>query len=586
MSKNTDRYTRTKFKDCPPSETLSRIKGILSRAGIETEEAWTQSGVCSVSSLRVTIKGTNIGQNGKGTDKDYACASGYAEFMERLMTGLLYQYDRDTLSECMGIPASFPDEEVMDISRAITSGGELLKETFRRIHLSDGGIGFLAPSLREEVEKWGCNFTMIPYRNINTGILEWIPEEICRAYYFTNGSCAGNSKEEALVQGLSEIAERYAANHIMVNRLTPPVIPEKDLQEIPALWEIIEKMLLHPGYNLRVVDASCGMGLPVVGTILTDESSGKMLIRFGSHPRFETALERCLTEMLQGRHIDRLEQTPLFDLTRDSEALKIENRFNFAKAACGIFPSEILGSTPSWNYEGFARVGESTNEQYEFLLKLFSGLSFTPYVRDCSFLGFDVYHIIVPEASMIFDFGSQRLRERNLHFELRDALRDIRKCSITGLDKVLSYVLEKRGWMIENDYGHLSGIPCDPKLMGLPMGADVIAALILMSMNDYNSAAGILKDHIYDKEGRATFAMPLLQAALLKVKGQVLNTEALEAVYPEGWGKKCEEVINDPLSAMPELTCPDCGSCPHVAECAMPAAKEGFRQFFISVNKH
>ncbi len=577
-------YSETKYKACPPSETISRIKEILSHAGIKTAETWTESGVYDISSVRVTIEGTDIGQNGKGTDKNYACASGYAEFMERLMTGLLYQYDKDTLSECMGVPASFPDEKLMTIPEAAKAGGDLLKETFRQIHISDGGIGFLAPSVEDGLEKWGSEFLMIPYENISTGSHEWMPEEIGRAYYFTNGSCAGNSKEEALVQGFSEIVERFATDRIMTKRLTPPVIPDEKLKEIPSLWEVVEKIRRHPGYRLRVIDASCGMGLPVVGTILTDEKSGKFLMRFGSHPRFETALERCLTEMFQGRHISRLEHTPEFDLTRDDEALTIENRFNFAKAACGIFPSEVLGSDPSWTYEGFAEAGESIKEQYEYLLKLFSRLSYTPYVRDCSFLGFNVYHIIVPEMSMVFNFGSQRLREKKLHSGLRNALRNIRKCSLTELDNVLSYVLEKRGWMIENDYGHLAGIPCSPKLNGLPIGADVIAALIFMSMNDFQKAATILKGLVYDKDGNVTFAMPLLQAALLKSKRQGINTKAMDEVYPKGWGRKCEEIINDPLSAMPALTCPDCGSCPHRSECAMPSAAEGFRGFFVSIN--
>ena len=586
------RYTETKFKECPPAETVGKIKEILDHAGIKTKESFTESGVGTVSSVRVSIEGSDIGQNGKGTDRDYALASGYAEFMERLQTGLLYQFDKDTLSACMGVPARFPDEQVMTLSEAVDKGGNLLKETFRHIHVTDGGLGFLAPSVLDELEKWSFanessdkdRFVMVPYENLFTGEKEWMAETVGRAYYFTNGSCAGNTKKEALIQGLSEIAERYATEKIMTGKLTPPVIPDEKLREVPPLWNIIEQMRGVEGYRLRVIDASCGKGLPVVGTILTDMNKGKMLIRFGAHPRFETALERCLTEMMQGRHIHRLEHTPEFDLTRDKQAGTFENRFNFAKAACGFFPSAILGSEASWEYKPFEEVGESTGEQYDFMLQLFSKLSFTPYVRDCSFLGFPTFHIIVPGVSMVFDFGSQRFSEKQKHFTNRDALRNLRTCSQTERNNVLSYVYEKRGWMLENGFGYLSGVPCRPMLEDIPMDADVIAALILMGENDYKQAANLLKGLLHDGEGNVTFAMPLAQAAMLTGNGSEVNVEALEAVYRNGWGKRAMEIVRKPLEALPVLTCPDCVKCPHAAECAMPLISGEFKQFFETVN--
>jgi ribosomal protein S12 methylthiotransferase accessory factor len=508
--------------------------------------------------------------------------------MERLQTGLLYQFEKKLLSECMGRPVTFPDEKEMSLEEAVLAGGALLEDTFRHIHVVDGGIGFLMPPVKDMLKEWdfACNgseqktFTMLPYENLTTGKKEWMPEALSRAYYFTNGSCAGNTKKEALIQGLSEILERYATDRIMVKRLTPPVIPDEKLKEIPSLWNIIEKMRSYENYSLRIVDASCGMGLPVVGAILTDRRTGKVLVRFGAHPRFETALERCLTEQMQGRHIERLEHTPEFDLTRDDKTGFFENRFNFAKAACGMFPSEIFAGAPSWEYTEFKEVGEDTDELYDFMLGFFSGLSFHPYVRDCSFTGFPTYHIIVPGMSMVFDFGSQRLSEKRSLSSEGHKLRNLASKSWVERDEILSFVLKKRGWMLENGFGYLTGVPIWPKLEDLPIDANIISALILMSENDYAGGANLLKGYMRNEDGGVSFAVPLVQAALITAGGGTVNTDALEQVYPYGWGKRAMEIIKDPLSALPELNCPDCGTCPHSGVCAMPKLAPSYRKFF------
>lgn len=45
--------------------------------------------------------------------------------------------------------------------------------------------------------------------------IEYIPDKLFSYLYDTNGMCAGNSKEEALIEGLSEILERYAGTKMV-----------------------------------------------------------------------------------------------------------------------------------------------------------------------------------------------------------------------------------------------------------------------------------------------------------------------------------------------------------------------------------
>ena len=45
----------------------------------------------------------------------------------------------------------------------------------------------------------------------------------------SNGMCAGNTPAEALVQGLSEIFERYAIQEVLAGNIIPPDIPPEGI---------------------------------------------------------------------------------------------------------------------------------------------------------------------------------------------------------------------------------------------------------------------------------------------------------------------------------------------------------------------
>ena len=83
------RYIDEKFKEKSPEKTVETIRIILKRIGLELEETWNDSGIENCWSLRCNIKGTTEPTaNGKGITKDFARASAYGEFIERLQGGL------------------------------------------------------------------------------------------------------------------------------------------------------------------------------------------------------------------------------------------------------------------------------------------------------------------------------------------------------------------------------------------------------------------------------------------------------------------------------------------------------------------
>ncbi len=77
-------------KECKPEETVKKIKKILKKFEINVVEKEIININNSFYSTRVELKEIKeIGTNGKGVTKEYALASAYAEFMERLQSNFL-----------------------------------------------------------------------------------------------------------------------------------------------------------------------------------------------------------------------------------------------------------------------------------------------------------------------------------------------------------------------------------------------------------------------------------------------------------------------------------------------------------------
>ena len=85
----TENIVDAEYKDSSPVQTVNRIKCILDDYGIETEEIWLETNVPYCYALSVVEKNTGFRVNGKGLTREFALASGYGEFMERLQLGFV-----------------------------------------------------------------------------------------------------------------------------------------------------------------------------------------------------------------------------------------------------------------------------------------------------------------------------------------------------------------------------------------------------------------------------------------------------------------------------------------------------------------
>ena len=115
----------------------------------------------------------------------------------------------------------------------------------------------------------------------------------------SNGCAAGNTLEEAMVQGFLELVERDAYAIWWYNRLQRP---ELDLGQFddPFVRDL-QKRLAQAGRRLWVLDVTSDLGIPTFVAITHWMQDGRENIEFGSGAHFDAriALLRALTELNQ-----------------------------------------------------------------------------------------------------------------------------------------------------------------------------------------------------------------------------------------------------------------------------------------------
>ena len=361
-------------------------------------------------SSRVMPFGINeIGTNGKGTSEANCKASAYSEFMERLQN---QAFPNELLTLSSDIFIFAPDEQECN---------ENAKHFISKYKYKE----LLSACQPKKVLGMPSDNIFIPYFNIKDNQLHYLPPP---HYVFTsNGMAAGNTPEEALVQGFSEICERYAHKQIIINKLSMPDIPKKYYKKYERIMGLID-YAEQLGWEVIIKDASLGLGLPVACTIFKNKKNGIISYKFGSQPSLPVAIERTITEFFQGGVLkDSDIENRLFHIEDYSKkGLKslfplIDERKRFYKRTDKI--SHIfLDNKPNYEFSANNWIDENKKYTNKELLKILVDkiTKITDndiYIRDVSFLGFPSFHIFIPEVSVIEYFDSEEINMyRWLHY--------------------------------------------------------------------------------------------------------------------------------------------------------------------------
>jgi len=208
---------------------------------------------------------------------------------------------------------------------------------------------------------------------------------------------------EAQVQCLSEILERAGKREIIEGEIALPDVPPDVLAKYPGILAGIDE-LEKQGFPVLVKDASLGGRFPVMCVTLMNPRTGGVFASFGAHPSMEVALERSLTELLQGRSFEGLNDLPR--PTFVSNAVTEPNNFvehfidSSGVVSWRFFSAKADYDFVEWDFSGH---GENSNvDEAAALFGILEDMGKEVYVAVYDQLGATACRILVPGYSEIY----------------------------------------------------------------------------------------------------------------------------------------------------------------------------------------
>ena len=406
-------------KDASLETSISRMQARLVEIGFQVEERSWLHPVDGIWSVHIRDADCPLlFTNGKGASKLAAHASALGEFFERLSCNYFWSHYHLGSEFAASDYTHHPLERWFPIGEDGAWPQDLLTPQLQDFYNPDGSITAetLVDHNSGNAERGICT---LPFTRLNDDENVWFPVNIIGNLYVSNGMSAGNSQPEARAQALSEILERHVKFRAIAEGLCLPDVPEEIIARYPRIAEGIDA-LRAAGFGILVKDASLGGHYPVLNVTLLNPKDQGCYASFGAHPRFEIALERALTELLQGRALDALEgfPEPGFDLDEVASAPNIEIHF---VDSSGVIHWNFLAETPDfdfcdWNFSG------TTAEDYQTLVKLIHGEGHDIYVADYTHLGVYACRILVPGMSEIYPIDDLEYENSSFGNEIREAL--------------------------------------------------------------------------------------------------------------------------------------------------------------------
>ncbi|AXK49010.1 hypothetical protein CRU87_08240 [Aliarcobacter trophiarum LMG 25534] len=392
-------------KDAPLELSILKMRKIIDDLNFKIKLSKEKNPVKNSFSVNLSFEGANnyIFSNGKGSISDASLASAYGEFIERLQTNLyfndFYLQDRKFFYDQKEFEknSDFLDKE---IKKYYTLKG-IEKDDF---------LDFNSDHFSKIVS--------IPFINQTNKKEIFFPINILSNLYASNGLSTGNTKEEAQVQALCEIFERYVKLKVIKEGLALPLFPKEVLNSFTKINEDIKTLEEH-GFKLNIYDASLGGVYPVTAISFINPKNNTLFLSFGSHPILEVSIERTLTELLQGREIDERNsfEKPTFDMEEISSSSNLESHFVDSNAKVGL---QFLSSKKSFTYTPWKFNLEKSSNQLIILKEILEKEDKTIYLREYDYLGFYSCHMIVPNFSEIYPLEDMIYNNKNQGKLIRD----------------------------------------------------------------------------------------------------------------------------------------------------------------------
>lgn len=385
-------------KDASLEQSIASMQASLAARGFDLEECTWLNPVDNVWSVHVRNRACHLMfTNGKGVSQLAARASALGEFCERLSCNYFWNHYYLGEQWATGEFVHYPRERWFPAVDAAWPA-ELLTPELQAFYNPDNSIpaDMLVDLNSGNFERGIC---ALPYVRQADAAEVFFPVNLISNLYVSNGMAAGNTPAEARAQALAEILERHVKFKVIAEGLCLPDVPAEVIGRYPAIAASIAG-LCAAGFGILVKDASLGGKYPVLCVTLLNPQDQGVFASFGAHPRFEIALERALTELLQGRALDALDGFPApgFNLEEIASAPNLEIHF---VDSSGLISWEFLGEEADfafvdWNFS------DSTAADYAWLCDCIHAAGHDIYVADFEHLGVYACRILVPGMSEIY----------------------------------------------------------------------------------------------------------------------------------------------------------------------------------------
>lgn len=410
-------------KDAALEESIEKFQQKLTALGFNIEEASWLNPVPNVWSVHIRDKDCpQCFSNGKGASKKAALASALGEYFERLSTNYFWTDFYLGQDIANGDFVHYPNEKWFPIEdEALLPQGILDDRLFEHFDPNQE----LTPELLVDLQSgnYERGIVALPYVRQSDQQTVYIPQSIISNLYVSNGMSAGNSQFEARVQGLSEVFERYVKNKIIAEAISLPLIPQEVMARYPSIQAAIDK-LEQEGFPILAYDASLGGKYPVICVILLNPTNGTCFVSFGAHPKFQVALERTVTELLQGRSLKDLDvfSPPSFNNDDVAEHANLETHFIDSS---GLISWDLFKDTPDYEFADWNFSGKDTHEEYDNLMAIFRAEKKDVYIMDYNHLDVYACRIIVPGMSDIYPADDLIYANSNMGMDWREILLDL-----------------------------------------------------------------------------------------------------------------------------------------------------------------
>lgn len=425
-------------KDASLESSISTLLGKLDTLGFKVVERSWLNEIENIWSVHVSDQDCpRLFSNGKGASELAARASALGEFFERLSTNYFWThfYLGETISHKPFV--HYPNEKWFAVEGKAWPKG-LLNKKLQAFYNPEKAV--LAEQL---IDLNSGNATRgicaIPYTRLRDEEVAYFPVNVIGNIYVSNGMSAGNTLKEARTQALSEIFERDIKFEIIRDGICLPDVPEEVINRYPRIAAGI-KGLREAGFGILVKDASLGGLYPVMNVTLLHPDDQGCFASFGAHPRFEVALERALTELLQGRALNSLGDFPApgFDMEEIADAQNLEIHF---VDSSGVISWEFMRNTPDYPFVDW-NFGTTTEEDYQWCVDTIHNSGHDIYVADFTHLGVYACRIFVPGMSEIYPIEELQWENNTVGNLVRPALLRLPELSEEECQALLETLME------------------------------------------------------------------------------------------------------------------------------------------------